>query len=250
MTAVLIAVIVLLLAVVAVLGVMLSRLARAARDQSAARAAALAELIGVAPRADGPVSAGAYRSSATAAINDDLPLDVGRDASGTDRAGVPLPAMFGAAVEPPVRSRLVLVPAVGVLIVGVALGGIYFWNRPAASTTSAAAQSSVAPLELVSLRHQRQGDSLTISGLIRNPDAGRPVQGLSAVAFAFDRQGTFLTSGRASLDFPQLRPGDESPFAITIPAVSGVGRYRVSFRTETGIVPHVDRRDQPIAALR
>jgi len=63
------------------------------------------------------------------------------------------------------------------------------------------------------------------------------------VAFTFDRQGTFLTSGRVQLDFPQLDAGDESPFAISLPQSTGVGRYRVSFRTEDRVVPHVDRRE-------
>jgi hypothetical protein len=29
---------------------------------------------------------------------------------------------------------------------------------------------------------------------------------------------------------------------ITIPGMADVGRYRVSFRTDDGVVPHVDRR--------
>ncbi len=103
--------------------------------------------------------------------------------------------------------------------------------------------SCAAPLELVSLRHERQGDTLIVSGLVRNPHAGRTITGLSAVAFTFDRQGTFLTSGRVQLDFPQLGAGDESPFSISVPQSAGVGRYRVSFRTEDGVVPHLDRRE-------
>ena len=57
-----------------------------------------------------------------------------------------------------------------------------------------------------------------------------------------DRSGTFAGSGRAPLDFTTLDPGDESPFVVTLPNAAGVGRYRVSFRTEDGAVRHVDRR--------
>jgi hypothetical protein len=143
------------------------------------------------------------------------------------------------------RPRLLLVPAIGVLIVGLALTGIYLWNQP--QTASAAAVTS-APLELVALRHERQGNTLIVSGLVRNPHAGRLIKGLAAVAFTFDRQGAFLTSGRAPLDFPQLAAGDESPFSISVPQSAGVGRYRISFRTDDGVVPHIDRRETATAA--
>ena len=133
-----------------------------------------------------------------------------------------------------------MAPAIGVLVVGLALTGIYAWNR---SGTTAEAAPAVAPLELVSLRHERQGTTLVVSGLVRNPHAGRTITGLSAVAFTYDRQGTFLTSGRVQLDFPRLDAGDESPFAISVPQSAGVSRYRVSFRTEDGVVPHLDRRE-------
>jgi len=62
------------------------------------------------------------------------------------------------------------------------------------------------------------------------------------VVFAFDRTGGFTASGRASLDFVVLEPGAESPFVVTIPNVTDVAKYRVSFRTEDGMMRHVDRR--------
>jgi hypothetical protein len=65
---------------------------------------------------------------------------------------------------------------------------------------------------------------------------------LIAVIFAFDRSGNFVASGRAPLEFVSLAPGDESPFRVSVPKIGDVGRYRVSFRTEAGVVRHVDRR--------
>ena len=72
---------------------------------------------------------------------------------------------------------------------------------------------------------------------------------IAAVVFTFDRDGSFVTSARAPLDFTTLEPGDESPFVVTIPNVGDVGRYRVSFRTDAGVVRHVDRRAQSQLAL-
>ncbi len=100
-----------------------------------------------------------------------------------------------------------------------------------------------APIELLSMRHTRSGDSLTVTGLVRNPGETAPAR-LIAVVLAFDRGGDFVASGRAPLEFPLLTRGDESPFQVTVPKVADVGRYRVSFRTESGVVPHVDRREE------
>ena len=106
--------------------------------------------------------------------------------------------------------------------------------------------SAPAPLELLSMRHQRQGTTLTVSGLVRNPGKGAAVNGVTAVVFAFDRTGAFVASGRAPLDFGALAPGDESPFVVNVPNVSEVARYRVTFRSGTGVVRHIDRRGSQV----
>jgi hypothetical protein len=115
-------------------------------------------------------------------------------------------------------------------------------NGSSASGTTAAANRGGAPLELVSMRHERDGDALTVQGLVRNPRNGRRVTRVTAVVFAFNRAGEYVASGRAALDFTTLEAGDESPFVVKVPGVKDVGRYRVSFRTEAGVVRHVDRR--------
>jgi hypothetical protein len=132
-----------------------------------------------------------------------------------------------------------------VLFIGLATG--LFWMMSAPRGTTAAAVGPNTPLELVSLRHDRQNTKLAVSGLVRNPVTGRPVQRLSAVVFLFDPQGTFMTSATAPVDFIKLGVGDESPFVVALEAPANVARYRVSFRTDEGVVPHIDRRGAPIA---
>jgi hypothetical protein len=39
-----------------------------------------------------------------------------------------------------------------------------------------------------------------------------------------------------------IRPGEQSPFVVTVPNVSGVNRYRVAFHQPGGVVAHIDRR--------
>ena len=136
--------------------------------------------------------------------------------------------------------------AAAVLFVGLA-GGL-FWMMSGPRGTTAVAVGPNMPLELVSLRHDRQNTKLAVSGLVRNPVTGRPVERVSAVVFLFDQQGTFIASATAPVDFIKLGVGDESPFVVALDAPATVARYRVSFRTDDGVVPHIDRRGgTPIA---
>jgi hypothetical protein len=112
----------------------------------------------------------------------------------------------------------------------------------AATQQEAGAPAHGAPLELMSMRHERDGGTLTVTGLVRNPPNGSEARRVTAVVFAFDRTGAFVGSGRAPLDFVVLQPDDESPFVVTLPNMSDVARYRVSFRTEAGLLRHLDRR--------
>lgn len=105
--------------------------------------------------------------------------------------------------------------------------------------------ANAAPLELVALEQTRDGETLTIHGVVRNPPAGVMIDRLAVVVAFFDVSGQQLASVRAPLDFRTLAPGDESPFQVTTPVPTGVTRYRVSFRRDEGTtVPHVDRRQQ------
>ena len=128
-----------------------------------------------------------------------------------------------------------------VILFAVLSGGLV-WMMSGPRGTTAVAVGPNSPLELVSLTHARQNTKLAVSGLVRNPASGKPIEHLSAVVFLFDRTGTFVTSSRANVDFLKLGAGDESPFVVSLDAPPSVARYRVSFRTDDGIVPHIDRR--------
>jgi hypothetical protein len=154
---------------------------------------------------------------------------------------------LGSAISPPPSSgrQRSLAVAATILFVAVVSGGYWtVYGGPSSDATATAATVGSAPLELVSLRHERRGGRLALTGLVRNPAAGAAVEKLSAVVFLFDQQGAFISSARADVDFLTLAPGDESPFVISVEAPGTVARYRVSFRNDRGIVPHVDRRGQ------
>ena len=142
------------------------------------------------------------------------------------------------------RQRSLAMAAVALFVV---LSGGLVWMMSGSRATASAASATTAPLELMSLSHQRQNDKLSISGLVRNPLGGKPVEHLSAVVFLFDRMGTFITSARTNVDFLKLAAGDESPFVVSLDAPATVARYRVSFRTDDGVLPHIDRRSASAA---
>lgn len=205
------------------------RAIREERERSEARVAALAAEIG-----DGPATP--FRAPFAREVAERPPM---REMAGE---------MFSAAARPPRRgARWIATAFSGALVLGVAIAtvvGVSLRSHPRQSSTASASATTMAqPLELVSLRHERTAEHLVIKGLVRNPAGGQPVDRVSAVVFLFDREGTFLTSGRALVDFLTLTPGEESPFVVEIPAAGSIGRYRVSFRNAVGnVLPHVDRR--------
>jgi hypothetical protein len=194
------------------------RLTREERLRSEARVAALGEAI------DDATVTGSIESVAVA------PAFLAHERPASSRGGVIKVAVgFAGAVA---------------LIVAIATMSTNQERRGAPAPGTAAAKDG--SLELLSMRHDRAGDTLTVTGLVRNAGAV-PADRLIAVVFTFDRNGNFIASGRAPLEFVSLSPGDESPFRVSVPDIGDVGRYRVSFRTEAGIVRHVDRRQALVA---
>jgi len=139
--------------------------------------------------------------------------------------------------------------AMAAVVFFLILSGGLVWMMSGPEGTTPLAVGANSPLELVSLSHARQNEKLAVSGLVRNPVSGQAVEQLSAVVFLFDRMGTFVASSRAHVDFLKLGAGDESPFVVSLEAPATVSRYRVSFRTDDGVVPHIDRRGESPAPM-
>jgi hypothetical protein len=103
------------------------------------------------------------------------------------------------------------------------------------------AVDSVAPasLELLSMTHSRDGAALVVTGLVRNPSQGETGP-LTTVVTALDRDGHLI--GSATSSPAALAPGKTLPFNVRIDNVGPLARYRVSFRANGAVMPHVDRR--------
>jgi len=206
------------------------------------------------PAAPRPEAPRLVRSAAAAAAP--APLYI-RQPEGPDLQLQPMaassPDMFAPRETVRAGSRLATVVAIGVFVVGVAgalavvLSGSRAGvaaDRAAGSAATPAAPAALAPpLELVSLTHERESGRLLVRGIVRNPISAKAVSGLSAVVSAFGRDGAPAGTGQAVLDLPTLAPGTESSFAVPL-ALGGVAieRYRISFRTDSGVVAHVDKR--------
>jgi hypothetical protein len=229
--------------------VILVRLLREQRRRSEARVAALAQM--------------AAEDSADTMLQlepDDLVFDQIEQLPGPDTsyphamASADLFAVREERSAWPRRAAVAGSIALLAMAIGLAARAILPSGQPgtadAAPEIQASQQASTGMLELLSLKHAQQGDTLTITGLVQNPRGGMPLSKVAATAFLFSADGTFLASGRAPLDFTILRPGDESGFVITVPVSGTVARYRIGFRSEDGrIIGHVDRRGSVTMAL-
>ena len=236
MDTILLAITVVSLAAAFIMGAATWRLSRDERARSAARIAALAADADDADDADdarespvAPVAAPWAPARVSAPVGDSfLGSSLAKPSNGGQRG---------------------LAIAAGIVFMTIVVGGyftVFGGDSPVAG--AAASVGAETPLELVSMRHERQRTRLAITGLVRNPVSGNEVEKVAAVVLLFDQQGGFVTSARSDIDFTKLAPGDESPFVITLDAPSNVTRYRVSFRNDAGVVPHIDRRGQePIA---
>jgi len=225
--------------VAAVMSVVAWRTSRSERARSAARVEALARAIdGAVPEAF------------------DLRLRTPERTPAVVRQGPVLSAPLSAPSSG-AGSRLGLSLAVGAFAVTTAAAAAIVFSsdttptapRSAASegrSAPAQARSATAadvPLELVSLDHDRLGDALTVRGIVRNPAGGSELDEIAAVVSAVGPDGGALAVVRSPVDMPVLAPGAQAAFSVTFPKASGVGRYRVSFRSGDRVVPHVDKRN-------
>ena len=151
------------LVVALVMGVALWRLLRDEKRRSAARVAALSvaagaavvppSAIGFEPRVESVPVVEPTDTHATGFLS--------ASADGRDDGGA--------------RQRALALASVILFFV---LSGGLVWMMSGPRGTTAAAMVPDAPLELTSLRHTRQNDKLAVSGLVRNPVSGKPVERL------------------------------------------------------------------------
>ncbi len=134
--------------------------------------------------------------------------------------------------------------AAAAAVLGIALTA-FAWVRMSDAPAIAATPPA---LELLSLRHEREGANLSVAGLVRNGSPASAAERVSAVVLLFDQDGAFVTSAQAPLGDSKLVAGATSPFEIKVAAPQAVARYRVSFRTAEGPLSHVDRRREPAEA--
>jgi hypothetical protein len=182
---------------------------------------------------------------ASAAAEFDLPIDLQAPAAASLATSEPVAARTDLFLAPEQPSPWLRRSAVtGVLAASVAIAGYaLLQSGTGTESTAATAAAKNVPLELLTMRHTESRDGLTISGLVHNPRTGAAVSQIFVTAILFSPDGSFLTSGRAPVDFTTLAPGDESPFVITLPLSGAVARYRVGFRAADGtVIAHIDRR--------
>jgi hypothetical protein len=139
------------------------------------------------------------------------------------------------------------------LMVAVVIGSLVMTSDTTRSASSGrASEAAVAapaamapaqmPLELIALGHEREADRLTVRGVVRGAAPAGEKGPLTAVVLLFNREGSFIASGRAEVRPGATDPAGERTFVVTVPSAGDVGRYRVSFRSDDHILPHVDKR--------
>jgi hypothetical protein len=185
-----------------------------------------------------------------------LAADIYRDDPATNQSVTP-PAAAAAAqmFQPAQRDEMRLAPAGWIaagLIAAAALllfvlgGGARSSDNQTAGAhrapSAAPYSANAAPLELVSLQHEREGGRLTIRGIVRNPSTGESLHHLAAVVLLLNADGDLISRERAAVAGDSLPPGGETSFTVTVPNSGDAGRYRISFRTDDRVIPHVDRR--------
>ncbi|AMY07338.1 hypothetical protein LuPra_00505 [Luteitalea pratensis] len=174
------------------------------------------------------------------------------DDFGSVDATSPRPAgLFGEAPEPQRRSGFAIVMLGALLAALLAVAYTWFTSdtpAPAAARATSSAQATAPatggmPLELLSLAHEQHKGALVVRGIVRNPVSGSDRVDVVASVMLLDTAGGVLGSGRAPLRATQLRPGQETAFAVELPSHADVRRYRVTFRAPDGsLVAHADRR--------
>jgi hypothetical protein len=141
-------------------------------------------------------------------------------------------------VHPSVRRRLLSV-VIGACVVVAGVVAIAMMSDRSEPPPARVVSPHAESLELLSLDASREGSTLAITGVVRSR-AEEPLTTITAVVSAIDAKGRPIARGSSPL--AAIRPRSESRFVVTIQDVHEAARYRVSFRSTTGVIRHVDRR--------
>ena len=211
------------------------KLKRQDQMRSEARVAAL---MAAANAPDDAVSAKPSTAGVWNSVAGEMRWDPVRSEEPSDTTG----DFFGTVQREQPASRRFAFAAAFALVVALVGAVIVFTTSNHEKAAPAAQVARTNPLELISLGHSRDANSLTISGVVRNPAGGPKLEGLTAVVSLIDDHGGLISTKDVPLDYRALGPGEEAPFKIMVPDSGSIARYRVSFRAGTDVVPHVDRR--------
>jgi hypothetical protein len=229
----------LMLSAAAALGVIAWRTARGARDRESARVELLRAL--AFPDASVVPASGQWHLSGLAEFQPEPKPE--RETAPAENTDEPAPAIFAERPESvKALPRWMALAGVGAaMALGVTLYAVIARGPESASATGV----SGAPIELLALQHRFGPETgLDVTGLIRNPADGRPLQQVEAVVHLVDANGRVVTSQVTPLERPVLAAGQTSAFSLVFPHVTGaIARYQVEFRWHgRNKIPHVDRR--------
>jgi hypothetical protein len=150
-------------------------------------------------------------------------------------------ALFAGNAKPPRHWWMVAAGAVPVALIVAAL---LVARGPHAAPAPGLQQPE--SLELLAMRHDARGGTLTVTGTVRV--RGLDAAPVTAVVTGRDREGHIVASAHAPLDDAGLDRNGEASFQVAVPGGSDVRRYQVRFETPLGPLTHVDRRTKAPAA--
>ena len=155
------------------------------------------------------------------------------------------------------RAVLAATSVAGAFAIGALFGLATIETTPAAAPSTApavdagvrATTESVpsptqgpGPVELVALTYRVTPTAFLVTGQVRNPAGGTPLNQVAAVVEVMDEAGRVLMTVRAPLT-RESSNGEAWTFSATASKATNVARYRVEFQTgEHVVIPHVDRR--------
>ncbi len=133
----------------------------------------------------------------------------------------------------------------GVLFLGFC--GLVIANMPPLESTSSetpvVAATAIPPLELVSWKWGRDeyDQYAEVTGEVKNV-SGEPLRSLVVLASIYDKDGTFISTARALVDFNPVMPGQTTPFKSMAKWNPAMSRAVLSFQLIGGReVPYSER---------